>query len=278
MQKFLAFLRKNPILIAVLALLVSVAGVQCLDADGEFGEGVLRALLCGTMAFFLALISGDRTLKQCGVQTGYVIRVCLGFWIFSFLVGILGWIAPLFTGEAPVYPDWPLRLLTLFFTMFFAGLFEELCFRAVLNDAIIYQFRNFKGVFALSAVVSFLVFGYIHVYREPFTDAASTFQIIMKTLNSGIFGLGLLILYWKTRNIWACGIVHGVYDFLVTASQVVFDTGSGIFGGSYVASGAAGTAGMVMSVFTMIITLLIVLGIWKKAGKTLDFDELRATW
>ena len=49
----------------------------------------------------------------------------------------------------------------------FVGLFEEVAFRALINDAIVYQFRSFKHVFLLSAVLSSLIFGYVHVMFVP---------------------------------------------------------------------------------------------------------------
>ena len=111
------------------------------------------------------------------------------------------------------------------------GLFEELAFRAVINDAIIYKFREKKYVFVLSAVVSSLVFGAAHIVGEfDATSAIAWGQAVAKTLESGVFGLALLILYWKTRNIWACGVAHGLFDFFAgyTVRQFRFVKTKGI--------------------------------------------------
>ncbi len=39
------------------------------------------------------------------------------------------------------------------------GLYEETVFRVIINDAILYKFRNSKYVFVWIAVISSLVFG-----------------------------------------------------------------------------------------------------------------------
>ena len=33
----------------------------------------------------------------------------------------------------------------------------------------------------------------------------------------------LFLLYWKTRNIWACAIVHGLFDFFPSISGAIYN-------------------------------------------------------
>ena len=56
--------------------------------------------------------------------------------------------------NTPLIQGWPLQLLTTFFFFIGVGLFEELMFRAIINDALIYQFRNVKHIFLISAIVT----------------------------------------------------------------------------------------------------------------------------
>jgi membrane protease YdiL (CAAX protease family) len=35
----------------------------------------------------------------------------------------------------------------------------------------------------------------------------------------------LFLLYWKTRNIWACAIVHGLFDFFPSISGAIYNSG-----------------------------------------------------
>ena len=52
---------------------------------------------------------------------------------------------------------------------------------------------------------------------------ASPAQAVLKTVSCAIFGLALLLLYWKTRNIWACAIVHGLFDFFPSISGAIYN-------------------------------------------------------
>ncbi len=56
--------------------------------------------------------------------------------------------------QVPLKDNPVLEFIIVFLMFISVGLFEELAFRAVINDAIIYKFREKKYVFALSAVVS----------------------------------------------------------------------------------------------------------------------------
>ncbi len=123
---------------------------------------ILRTLLCGAMCFFLYQISGDKTLTSSYNYTGYVIKVAAGFWVFALPVGIVSLVA----ASGDKYPMWDnlvVQTVIVFLMFLFVGLFEELTFRAIINDAIIYKFRDKKYVFVLSAVVSSLVFGAVAV-------------------------------------------------------------------------------------------------------------------
>ena len=274
MTSFLTFLKKHPLLTALIAVVVAVLAVR-LPQPTYWNKGVIRILLCGVMLFSLYLISGEKTLSQGDKQIGYTFKHMLGFLIFALVMGLFGAVGKLASG-APENGLF-LRLLSLLIMFFFVGQFEELCFRAVLNDAIVYRFRETKGVFVLSLVISSLVFGAVHMIGSPLTSALDWAQAVLKTLSSAMMGVALLILYWKTRNVFAIGLVHGLYDFLCELSLVV--GGSANLGaGNYVVQGNDAIIGIVTQSVQMLIGLVFVLLIWKKVGKTINFEELRRTW
>jgi membrane protease YdiL (CAAX protease family) len=76
--------------------------------------------------------------------------------------------------------------------MLFVGLFEETAFRALINDSIVYQFRSFKHVFLLSAILSSLIFGYVHVMFVPVNSPIIAGQVVGKTISTALFGLASL--------------------------------------------------------------------------------------
>lgn len=82
---------------------------------------------------------------------------------------------------------------------------------------------------------------------------------IGKTLESAVFGFASLILYWKTRNVWACGIAHGLYDFLTAFSTGIFQSAQEAT--SYVAVNDNSSYSLIMygvrTVIALIITYII---------------------
>ncbi len=239
-----------------------------------FFEGfILRTMLCGAMAFFLYQISGDKILASSYNSTWYVIKVGMGFWILALPLGLLG----LFNSvDYPVWDNIPLHALSVFLMFVFVGLFEEMAFRAVINDAIIYRFRDRKYVFVLSAVLSSLVFGAAHIVGADLSESWAIIQAIGKTIQAGVFGLAILFLYWKTRNIWACGIIHGVYDFLLSISDCIFNVPPAKI--NYVTAGEAGRYVVVIYRVITMIELFIFWMIYRRIGKQIDYRKIREEW
>ncbi len=274
MAKFISFLKTHPLCTAIIAIVIAMFSIKMLPAETFLQEGIIRMLLCGTMLFFLYQISGERTTSACGNSTGYVIKVGIGFLVFAAVVGIFGFMMTIATSGPR--QDWLFQLACLAYMMLGVGLFEELTFRAILNDAIIIHFRDSKKAFLISAIVTSLVFGGLHVLGASLNDPMSILQAVLKTLSSGVFGLGLLFLYWKTRNIWACGIIHGGYDFILSFSNAFTQTGMESSG--YVVAGKGAAAVCVVYIVTGLITAFITWRIWKSVKKDLDFEKLRQEW
>ena len=115
-------------------------------------------------------------------------------------------------GGVPLVSDWQLILPITAVLLLFIGLFEELCFRVIINEALLYQFRNNKHIFLWIAIISSLLFGWVHVSGVSLDSPIVAAQAVLKILSSGLMGFGLLILYWKTRNFWAISIAHALND------------------------------------------------------------------
>jgi membrane protease YdiL (CAAX protease family) len=273
MKHFLNFLKKQPLLCGILAIAVAIISIHYNPTDGLLAGGLLRMLLSATMAFFLYLISGKKTLENCGHDVGYTIKVMMPYIIIAVVLGVLS----LFSAFAnnTLQADWYIRLPLLFFEMIFVGLFEEVAFRAVINDAIVYQFRNFKYVFVLSAIAVTFLFGWGHIAFADVSTPLLLSQAVAKILSSGLFGLALLFMYWKTRNIWACALVHAIYDFLLSLSMAFFQIEPVT---SYVKTGDVGLAGLIAMSLQTIFAVIICIVVWKKVGRNMDFEEMRQNW
>ena len=96
-------------------------------------------------------------------------------------------------------------------------------------------------------------------------------------LESGVFGLALLILYWKTRNIWACGLAHGLFDFFAGYTEGLF-VPTGDSGSSYINTGEDGARILITYFIIAAINAVLTFIVWKKVGKTIDFEKIRREW
>ncbi|MBP3196372.1 MAG: CPBP family intramembrane metalloprotease, partial [Butyrivibrio sp.] len=239
LKKYIEFMKRSPLITAALCIVYVIVCFKTVPTETDFQFFIVRTMLCGAVCFFLYQISGDKTLASCYVSTGYVIKNSIGFLLMSLIMGSVLLISDI-EEQVPLKDNPVLGVIIIFLMFISVGLFEELAFRAVINDAIIYKFREKKYVFVLSAVVSSIVFGAAHIVGEfDATSAIAWGQAVAKTLESGVFGLALLILYWKTRNIWACGVAHGLFDFFAGYTEGLFVTVKDS-GSSYINTGEDG--------------------------------------
>ena len=176
-----------PIAAGIAGIFVAMFSIHfCNTAGDPLSEGILRMLLVGTMAFFLYFVSREKTLQKCGVETGYVIKVLSPLLITAVFFGGIGFVDGIIN-KTPLQPNWISNFFLTLFELLFVGLFEEVAFRALINDAIVYQFRSFKHVFLLSAILSSLIFGYVHVMFVPLNSPLMVGQVVGKTLSTGLF-------------------------------------------------------------------------------------------
>ncbi len=276
MTKCMQFLRKQPLLTAIIGFLFAIGGVKLLDSEGYFALGVHRFLLALAMCPFLYLISGEKSFKSGEKTTGYVFRNLVGILIFGGVLGVVPFITAVFQKRA-LADGWGIQFILCLFAMLGVGMFEELAFRAVFNDGFVYQFRDKKWVLSVSAVVGSLLFGFVHVMGESVATPQLLAQVVLKTVSTGLWGMALLFLYWKTRNIWACGLLHGIYDFLTKASSAVFIS-ENTTGHTYVREGFTGYVAIGTYVVQTIILIIILLSVRKKVLKSIDFEEMKQNW
>ena len=276
MKEVMAFLKKTPLAAGILAMLIGLGGIKLVDAEGMFAMGFHRIVLAFAIAAFVYLISGEKAFEKSAFKTmGYTVKMLLAFVIFSIAIGSLPMIYYLYK-KVEIKEAWPLELVATLFFCVGVGLFEELLFRAVLNDAIICQFRKCKGIFVISAIVSSLIFGYVHVMFEDVSNPDLILPIVLKTISTGMMGFALTILYWKSRNLIGLALIHCLYDFFPLCSSAVFKEAQGL--GSYAASSQGGGTPVIWYVLQMIFEAVLILVLWKKVVKTIDFEKMREEW
>jgi membrane protease YdiL (CAAX protease family) len=285
MKKLLLFLKRNPALMAALTVALCYVSVKLLDSDteGNAASVILRLLLTIVCGAVLYAISGKKSFENLDQNIGYVIKKYSGFLIFSALLGVIS-LATAIAGGAPLVSGWPKVLFFLIAELILVGLFEELCFRVIINDGLLYQFRGNKHIFAWIGLITTLVFGWIHVASAASSSPLAIAQAVLKTSSAGIMGFALLILYWKTRNFWAIALAHALYDSLPLIAGQLFDTGAKV--GSYVTeetkeiNGAAVNMGAAQAVIFAVQTVIFILFTLAllKVLKSIDFEKMRREW
>jgi membrane protease YdiL (CAAX protease family) len=104
-------------------------------------------------------------------------------------------------------------------------------------------------------------------------------QALLKTLSAGVGALAYLFMYWKTRNLWGIAIMHGALDFIASIPEALFRQEAKDTTASYVSADAQiAMAGMIVLGVDLLINIIIVVWIWKKHMKDVDFEEIRRTW
>lgn len=285
MKMFLALLKKYPLLNMILTVAVCYIGLQLFDraCDNLAQCALLRVILAVVCGASIFAISGSKSFERLDKDIGYVQLKYIGFLIFGVIVGLVGFV-PAIKGGVKLVDKWPLELFFDILLVVSVGIFEELCFRVIINDALLYQFRNNKHIFVWIAIISSLVFGLVHIIGASIETPVALTQAVLKTLTSALMGFGLLILYWKTHNFWAIAISHAIYDSLPLIAGQIFDTGASV--GSYISEETIVSDGFAFNkgyfliglyAIQLIIHIFLVLGLLKVL-KSIDFKKIRQEW
>lgn len=139
------------------------------------------------------------------------------------------------------------------------------------------SFRNHKHIFIWIAIISSLVFGAIHVITGSIFTSTMAFGLaVLKTLSAGVCGVCWLLMYWKTRNLWGIALLHALCDFPTFLQSALTEVNVSLGGAeNYTGAGVAGLAVYLVQIVCNVIAFIIL---WKKVGKTIDFEDIRRNW
>ena len=283
MKQFYDLMKKCPLAAGIFAVVLGTASIKFVGSGDEFClEPVLLRLVLSFMCIaILFMISGDKVLVASGENTGLAFKKFIPLLIYSVLLGGVVFISNL-KGHKFV-DNLPSVLFFGILEMMLVGLFEELTFRAVFNDALLYQFRDKKRIFVAIAIISCLVFGMVHVLGADISTPLNFAQAALKTITTGLWGFTMLVVYWKTHNIWVGAIVHGIYDIASNLVNLIF---AGNESSGYVLDGSLqvgehslnmGVIAIGFYIFQMIPMIIITL-IMIKTLKSIDFEKIRKEW
>ena len=277
MRKTIDFMKTHPLFTGTFAVALSVASIKILNPDARLlPMALLRVLIIFAVSMCIYLISGTKAFEKCHTTTGFILKwnvLVMVLEIFLFISNVF----LIVSGHNPPVAEWPSRLVGAVVLFFTVGLVEELTFRVAINDALLYQFRNSKHIFFWIAVISSFVFGVVHVIGANVFESPMVFATSMLKLTStAVSGLFWLILYWKTRNIFGIAVGHYLYD-LITAGLSLLTQETAQVGGAENYAGGGPVAAGFFALQTVLEAIAVII-LWKKVGKTIDFDEIRKTW
>ena len=276
MRKAIDFLKKHLIITGIIGVTIGVAATKVFVQSTIGGIALLRIILTMAMSMFAYLISGERSFENCHTTTGYVIKWGI-LTIIPELLLLLAFVLTLVSGESTLAAGWSVRVLFAVCACVFIGLFEELTFRVTINDALLYSFRNQKHVFIWIAIISSLVFGAVHVITGSiFTSPLAFGLAVLKTLSAGVCGMCWLLLYWRTRNIWGLALLHALCDFPTFLQSALTEVNVSLGSAGHYTD--AGIEGLGLYLFQTVCSAVALIILWKKVGKTIDFEEIRRSW
>ena len=255
MRKCIDFLKQSPIITGVIGVVVAVGGMKILSAgDGDLLKMfALRVLLFLSTCVFIYLISREKAFENCHTTTGYVVK-----WeILTLFYPIVMLPVNFILGKSPAV-NWLIQLILSVIVCLFVGLYEEAVFRVLINDAILYKFRNSKHVFVWIAIVSSFVFGAVHVITPSIFSSPLAFGTAMLKIILGI------------------ALAHAIYDGLTVVPGAILNDTSDI--GSADMYVNSGSTGMILYMVLIVVIGVAAAIIWRKVGREIDFDEIRKAW
>lgn len=259
MQKFRDVLREHPVTTGFVGLIIMIIVFKALPgsvSDGYLPQCPTEAAVAFLAFVFIAFIAGDGAVRPSAQGMGFSMRKALYMLILAFLLGIFGVVGKIYTG-AEIAPNWLGEVLSAALLCVFVGMFEEAVFRGLLFNGLLGKMGDTRKGLMWAAVISSVLFGFIHVYEQVADPASMTMlmwgEALGKTVQTGMMGFLMAAIYLKTRNIWTVAIIHGLNDFVLMVANALFGQ---TISASYV--GGGGVAGMPYATLVMYAVFIVL--------------------
>lgn len=161
--------------------------------------------------------------RQSVAWTSYLAGVAT---VFS-LVAVVGLAQGLMDGTSQLPEGWPVTVIQCLALCLTVGVLEEFLFRGLLLGGLLARWGSDRRGVVASVAVSAAVFGLSHVAGDiltgPYTVSTVT-QMVLKTLQTMVFGLLAGAAVVRSRNVWGAALMHAAADAL----PLTIDTLSGV--------------------------------------------------
>ena len=230
MTKIREFCNKNRVWLSLILVTLTITAFKItpysenkwINTSIPIAIGIVLCIICAVFfgAEFLKFDFGSfrqsfRPLKS------YII-ICTIISVFLTLVPLVA----VSEGTMELADNVPLAILYVLFFSFEAGLFEEALFRHTFVKIPLGNEYSIKKVI-IYAVTSSFCFGIMHVISDLIgaTDLTALNYALAaaKTLQSGLFGFILCIIYLKTKSFWGVVGFHMLNDFLFGISSYLYE-------------------------------------------------------
>ncbi len=250
------FMRKRPILVALVCLGIGIAAIK-LPVYNIPGLSVVRFVMTAIMFGVIAVMGGGGSLLRVREGAADTLRKSIYPLILAVLMGALMVMAALFGNmmntEGLAATEFKFLILCASI-----GLFEESLFRGVLFSGLLRKMGGTRKGILGAVLLSSLIFGFVHVEDYIFGgsyDLVGCVQSVLKILQSGALGFLLAALYMKNKNMWMIALVHGLNDFFPMQAVILGNASLG----NYVGSGEGGVIliGIYLVYFLLYIPVII---------------------
>ena len=182
------------------------SGMETLEVSGTIMSALLHLFLIFTIIIFCVYVKfiekrKIRTLGfvKKGAAVNYLIGAVAGFAIFS-----LGVLFCVVTGAVKISSgsDYNIGIILLALVAWLVqGMSEEVVCRGFLMTSIARRYSLTLGV-----IINSVLFGLLHILNSNFS--------ILPCLNIILFGFFASLVFIKTGNIWMCGAIHALWNFV----------------------------------------------------------------
>jgi membrane protease YdiL (CAAX protease family) len=204
----------------LLAILRQVARLRGIYIGGSWRwnliifAALLIVVVVGVIFGLGRLKPGDVGIRRDKLREGVI--VTLAIWSLMQLVEIVGDVAT--TGSISLAPTWIRNGVwsTLAWTaaMFLgAALYEEIAYRGFLFPQLYLKIRSTdRARFWIALLISQVVFAASHIPTHIALRNLSGSALWTTVVLQGIVGAILVLLYLRTRNLWICIGIHGLFN------------------------------------------------------------------
>ena len=219
---------KNRIEMGLIILFFAVTLVLDYIKIEYVSDGLRNDLLSKIIQQSCGCIAGILTLKRLNIRLfGKVSGRGWLYMIPCMIIAIDNFqFSSFFNGKLTLVRTEPIDFILFAVYCMIVGLFEECIFRGVIFSILASVFPKSKKGFLWTYITSSIIFGLAHIIN------GISVQILYTILTGGLFTFCLI----KTKNIFCCAAIHGLYNFcglLFSAEEqlglgngVVFDKGT----------------------------------------------------